>query len=60
MHAEFQSGVLNFFFKIFYFVYLGERESMQAGGGVEGEGEGDSLLSIEPNTVLIPGPQDHA
>ena len=29
------------------------------GGGAEGEGEADSLLSREPDAGLIPGPLDH-
>ena len=29
------------------------------GGGAEGEGAADSLLSTEPDMDFIPGPQDH-
>ena len=31
--------------------------SAGAGGGAEGEGEADSLLSREPDVGLYPGPQ---
>jgi len=44
--------VLGFFFKIF--VCLLEREKAQTGGGTEGEGGGDSLLSGEPDMGLLP------
>ena len=42
------------------FIYLRESTSGGGLGGVaEGEGEAGSLLLGEPNSRLIPGPQDH-
>ena len=51
-----------FFKKGFLSIYLREREWAQAGGGKRGEGEGqaDSLLSMQPDMWgSIPGPWDH-
>ena len=38
-----------FFKKKILFIYLRDGEPAQAGGGADGEGEADSLLSVEPN-----------
>ena len=40
-------GVVYFCLKIFICLFGGEK--VQAGGGAEGEGEADSLLSREPD-----------
>ena len=47
---------LSFFFKSL-FIYLIKREQEQ-GGGAEGEGEADSLMSRDPDMGLDPGPWD--
>ena len=47
-------------FYLFIYLFEKERESVQTGGGAEGEGEEDSLLSMVPDVGLgsTPGPWD--
>ena len=48
-----------FFFKKILFVYLTESAHTEARGAAEGDGEAGSLLSMEIDVGLDPGPWEH-
>ena len=50
---DFENSSLVFCFLRFY-LFVRERERVQAGGETEGEGESDSLLSMKPDSGLHP------